>query len=61
MTEHEDPLAELMNKTFKDVFGLDENFGTYQKAQQQIDKSVAYYNIRLPHSSVNSFASIERR
>lgn len=57
MTEHgdplENPLAERMNRTFKDVFGLDENFGTYQKAQQQIDKSVAYYNTRLPHSSID--------
>jgi len=49
----ENPLAERMNRTFKDVFGLDENFGTFQKAQQQIDKSVAYYNSRLPHSSVD--------
>ena len=49
----ENPLAERMNRTFKDVFGLDENFGTYQKAQQQIDKSVAYYNTRLPHSSID--------
>jgi putative transposase len=36
MTENgdplENPLAERMNRTFKDTFGLDENFPTYEKA-----------------------------
>ena len=57
MTENgdplENPLAERMNRTFKDVFGMDENFKTFNEAKLQIDNSVEYYNSRLPHSSIN--------
>jgi len=57
MTENgdplENPLAERMNRTFKDVFGLDENFGTFEKANTQVDLAIKYYNQRLPHSSVD--------
>jgi len=57
MTENgdplENPLAERMNRTFKDTFGLDENFPTFIKAKTQVDLAVKYYNERLPHSSVD--------
>jgi len=57
MTENgdplENPLAERMNRTFKDVFGLDENFPTFDLANNQTKQSVEYYNNRLPHSSID--------
>lgn len=57
MTENgdplENPLAERMNRTFKDTFGLDENFLTYEQAKAQIDLAIQYYNERLPHSSID--------
>jgi len=57
MTENgdplENPLAERMNRTFKDVFGLDENFPNFDKTKQQVDLVIEYYNDRLPHSSVD--------
>ena len=57
MTENgdplENPLAERMNRTFKDVFGLDENFLTFKKAATQVDQAIEYYNDRLPHTSID--------
>lgn len=57
MTENgdplENPLAERMNRTFKDVFGLDENFPTFDKANKQVNLAIKYYNDRLPHSSID--------
>jgi len=57
MTENgdplENPLAERMNRTFKDTFGLDENFPTFEKASHRSDESIKYYNERLPHSSID--------
>lgn len=57
MTENgdplENPLAERMNRTFKDVFGLDRNFSTFDEAKKQVDLAVNYYNDRLPHTSIN--------
>ena len=57
MTENgdplENPLAERMNRTFKDTFGLDENFATFDSANQQVNEAVKYYNERLPHSSID--------
>ena len=57
MTENgdplENPLAERMNRTFKDVFALDENFLTFKKAETQVDQAIEYYNNRLPHTSVD--------
>lgn len=57
MTENgdplENPLAERMNRTLKDVFGLDQNFSTFERARKQVELSVQYYNDRLPHSSIN--------
>ena len=57
MTENgdplENPLAERMNRTFKDTFGLDENFATFDKANHQTEESIRYYNERLPHSSID--------
>jgi putative transposase len=57
MTENgdplENPLAERMNRTFKDVFGMDENFRNFEVAKKQTDLVIEYYNERLPHSSVD--------
>ncbi len=57
MTENgdplENPLAERMNRTFKDTFGLDENFPRFDKGNTQVDLAIEYYNERLPHSSVD--------
>ncbi len=57
MTENgdplENPLAERMNRTFKDVFGLDEHFTSFEKAQATVERAVTYYNARLPHSSID--------
>jgi len=57
MTENgdplENPLAERMNRIFKDSFALDTPFPTFEEAQQTIRNAVDYYNSRLPHSSVD--------
>jgi transposase InsO family protein len=57
MTENgdplENPLAERMNGIFKDNFGLDDDFVSFEQAATQIDKAIAYYNGRLPHSSID--------
>ncbi len=49
----ENPLAERMNRTFKDVFGLDEHFSCFEQANKQVDLAIAYYNDRLPHTSID--------
>ena len=49
----ENPLAERMNRVFKDTFGLDEGFDNFEQAQAAIDQAVHYYNSRLPHSSID--------
>lgn len=57
MTENgdplENPLAERMNRIFKDTFALDERFSDFDSASMAVDKAVQYYNERLPHSSVD--------
>lgn len=57
MTENGDPLenalAERMNRIFKDNFALDQEFSDFENAQSTIDAAIAYYNGRLPHSSVD--------
>jgi len=57
MTESGDPLdnplAERMNRIFKDTFGLDERFADYETARTVVDKAVKYYNNRLPHTSID--------
>lgn len=57
MTENGNPLenalAERMNGIFKDNFGLDKTFESFEQAKQHIQKAVEYYNTRLPHSSVD--------
>lgn len=49
----ENPLAERMNRIFKDNFALDVPFATFEEAQQTIRNAIDYYNNRLPHSSVD--------
>ncbi len=57
MTESGDPLdnplAERMNRIFKDTFGLDERFCDYDAAKNAVDKAVKYNNHRLPHTSID--------
>lgn len=57
MTENGDPLenalAERMNRTFKDNFGLDEEFDDFDTAKSEIAAAIEYYNNRLPHSSID--------
>lgn len=49
----DNPLAERMNRIFKDTFGLDEQFNRFDSAQATIDKAISYYNKRLPHTSID--------
>jgi putative transposase len=57
MTENgdplENPLAERMNRTLKDVFALDEVFLSLEQAKEKTDNAIEYYNDRLPHSSLD--------
>jgi len=57
MTENgdplENPLAERMNRVFKDSFALDTPFPTFEEARQAVRNAIGYYNNRLPHSSVD--------
>jgi len=57
MTENSDPLenplAERMNRIFKDSFALDKDFKSFEKTKQTIDMAIEYYNNRLPHSSLD--------
>ena len=63
MTENGDPLenalAERMNRTFKDTFGLDKDFVDFKTAQRAVDNAIEYYNTRLPHSSVDNLTPQE--
>ena len=63
MTENGDPLenalAERMNGIFKENFGLDDTFESFEQAQQVIADAVEYYNNRLPHSSVDMLTPSE--
>lgn len=49
----ENPLAERMNRTFKDVFGLDQDFESFEQAEHAVIQAVEYYNTRLPHLSID--------
>ena len=57
MTENgdplENPLAERMNRIFKDTFALDQRFENFECAKIVVDQAIKYYNERLPHSSVD--------
>jgi len=57
MTENGDPyenaLAERMNKTLKEEFGLGEKIPTKAIAQQLLVEAVALYNNKRPHLSLN--------
>lgn len=49
----ENALAERINGIFKGNFALDEPFSTFEQAQKTVDNAIAYYNNRLPHSSID--------
>ena len=57
MTENGDPyenaLAERMNRTLKEEFGLGEVIKTRQQAYQLVKEAVYLYNHKRPHSSLN--------
>ena len=57
MTENGDPyenaLAERMNRTLKDEFGLGRIITTRQQAYQLVAEAVELYNHRRPHLSLN--------
>lgn len=48
---YENPLAERMNRTFKDRFDIGRTFSSASEAQRAVNQSIAYYNGRIPHSS----------
>lgn len=57
MTENGDPyenaLAERMNRTLKEEFGLGEVIRTKQQAKQLLEEAVALYNNYRPHLSLH--------
>lgn len=57
MTENGDPyenaLAERMNRTLKEEFGLGEVIKTRQLAYQLVEEAVYLYNHKRPHTSLN--------
>ncbi len=63
MTENgdplENPLAERMNRIFKDNFALDVPFATFEEGRQAVRNAIDYYNNRLPHSSIDMLTPME--
>lgn len=57
MTENSDPyenaLAERMNRTIKEEFGMDKKLKTRQQAYQLVEESIFLYNNKRPHLSLN--------
>ena len=53
MTENGDPyenaLAERMNRTIKEEFGMDKMLSTRQQAKQLVEESIYLYNHKRPH------------
>lgn len=53
MTENGDPyenaLAERMNRTIKEEFGMDKILSTRQQAKQLVEESIYLYNHKRPH------------
>ena len=53
MTENADPyenaLAERMNRTIKEEFGMDKKLKTRQQVYQLIEESIFLYNNKRPH------------
>ena len=57
MTENSDPyenaLAERMNRTIKEEFGLDQTIKNKAHAYQMVKEAIYLYNNRRPHLSLN--------
>lgn len=57
MTENSDPyenaLAERMNRTIKEEFGLDRKLLNKQQVEKLVKESIALYNQRRPHLALN--------
>jgi transposase InsO family protein len=57
MTENGDPyenaLAERMNRTIKEEFGMDRTLKTKQQAIQLVQESIFLYNHKRPHLALN--------
>ena len=62
MTENGDPLenaiAERVNGILKDEL-LDDKYGTYQIAQNEVAVAVSIYNYERPHSSIEFLTPVE--
>jgi putative transposase len=56
MTENGDPyenaLAERMNRTLKEEFGMDATLATKEQAKQLVEESILLYNQKRPHLSL---------
>ena len=48
----ENPLAERMNRTLKEEFGLEWGFPTFELAQQAVARTIFIYNHKYPHGSL---------
>lgn len=48
----ENPLAERMNRTLKEEFGLERGFPTFELAQQAVARTIFIYNHKYPHGSL---------
>ena len=57
MTENSDPyenaLAERMNRTIKEEFGLDRRLKSRQQVYDLVQESISLYNQRRPHLALN--------
>ena len=57
MTENGDPyenaLAERMNRTVKEEFGLGKTLATREQARQLAKEAIELYNQRRPHYALN--------
>lgn len=57
MTENGDPyenaLAERMNRTIKEEFGMDKTIKNRQQAKQLVEESIFLYNQKRPHLALN--------
>lgn len=57
MTENSDPyenaLAERMNRTIKEEFGMDQKLKNREQAYQLVEESIFLYNNKRPHLALN--------
>ncbi|HRG89877.1 MAG TPA: IS3 family transposase [Chitinophagales bacterium] len=66
MTENGDPyenaLAERMNRTIKEEFGLDRTIKTKAQTAQVVEESIQLYNLYRPHSTyLRTFLTLNKK